>query len=160
MLPQIIESRGRLVARIVREILRTESFDCLADLVEALKTRLGIMKIQVSNDDMSEAFALIETNTPLLRPPPRKVVRRVDPPPEPIGPEEAAAILTRLGIAVSVKAMPRVRELTPDAIRRRQFEADRRTAYQLVEQEMLDTAQRCDRLERRLRLVKSDREPR
>jgi hypothetical protein len=159
MLGQHVETKSRLIARIVREILKTESFDTMADLTEALKTRLALLRIRWTNDEISDAYALIDTNTPLLRPPPAVTPVRADADPLPIGASEATAILaairTRLGLTVSVKAMPRVRELTPVEIQRRQFHADRLKAYQLVEQEILETAQRCDRLEA-LRLVKSD----
>ena len=155
MLEQIIETRSRLIAKIVREILRTESFDCLADLTEALKTRLGLLKIRWTNDEISDAFSLIETNTPLLRPPPVARVRpRFKPaPPIPVRRDEAAEILARLGITVPWQSMPDVRELTPDELRRRQWKADQRKAYEMIEQEILDSDQRCEALERKARLT-------
>ncbi len=158
MLEQNIETKSRLIARIVREILKTESFDTLADLTEALKTRLGLLRIRWTNNEITDAYTLIETNTPLLRPPPttRRPASLHPEPVKPVRRDEAAAILASLGITVvPLKSMPEVRELTPDAIRRRQFMADRRKAYDLVEQEILDTAERCDRLER-FHLVKKE----
>jgi hypothetical protein len=59
---------------------------------------------------------------------------------EPIGRDEAAEILRRLGVAKSVKSVPRVREVS----RRR---ADHAKAIVLVQQAIAAQAQRCDDLE-------------
>jgi len=96
------ERQIRLLARLVRELLREEKFDTLADLTDVLKYRCATLKIRWSNDAISEAYRLVESNTPLVTPDPRLMPRgpfdhteRPDPI-VPISKAEAADILQRL----------------------------------------------------------------
>jgi hypothetical protein len=91
------DDHGRLLARIVRTLLASEHFDSLADLTEALKCRLAQLGIAWTNDDISTAFRVVASNTPLTRVRPRMAHReRVLE--HHIDHAEAAAILHRLGI--------------------------------------------------------------
>jgi hypothetical protein len=76
------ESKGRLLAKLVWELLKAEPFESLADLTDALKFRCARLNIPWTNDDINDAYALIETNTrlPLRSRPPR---RREERPPDP-----------------------------------------------------------------------------
>ncbi len=92
------EPRSRLLARIVRTLLASETFDSLPDLTEALKCRCAQLRIKWTPDDITEAFRVVESNTPLpglsVR---RRLVERplVD---HSVSRVEAAALLERLGI--------------------------------------------------------------
>ena len=68
MLKHDVETKGRLVAKLTRELLQRESFDGLPDLTEALKCRCARLRIRPSNDDINDAYRLIESNTPLREP--------------------------------------------------------------------------------------------
>ena len=93
------ETQSRLLARIVRDLLRTETFETLADLTDALKFRCAALKIPWTNDDIGAAYGLIETNTPLLpRPAPTRRLQRDerDDGPSPITHDEALAFLATI----------------------------------------------------------------
>lgn len=68
------ETKSRVVAKILREILRTTTFETLADLTDALKTHLAALDIKTTPQDLSEAIAMLESNmsvvaqSPLLTP--------------------------------------------------------------------------------------------
>lgn len=57
--------KSRLLAKLVRELLHVEHFASLPDLTEALKCRCARLRIFWTNDDINDAFRLIESNTPL-----------------------------------------------------------------------------------------------
>jgi hypothetical protein len=96
----VFEARSRLLARIVRTLLASETFDSLADLTEALKARCARLGIPWTPDDISEAYRLIGSNVPLagerrrLRERPTAAAT----PPQQLSRADAAAILERLGI--------------------------------------------------------------
>ena len=121
------EPKSRLLAKLVRELLQGETFDSLADLTDVLKFRCARLKIRWTPDDISEAFRLIETNTPLVRP---RVVRRVEErPPEPpiIGRQFAAAFMADLGYRVPT--MPPV--TAPRGETDEEFQAARERAWEM-----------------------------
>jgi hypothetical protein len=98
------EPRGRLLARLVRTLLARETFETLTDLTEALKCECARLKIRWTNDDISAAYRLIESNRPLPGAPPRRVnpqhVERVDDDVRPLSRHEAADLYARLVTAV------------------------------------------------------------
>jgi hypothetical protein len=66
MWTQNVETKSRLLAKLVRELLRAERFDTLADLTDALKARAGRLRIRWTPDDITDAFRIIESNRPLV----------------------------------------------------------------------------------------------
>lgn len=111
MLEQNTETKSRLIAKIVWQLLKSDGpFEALADLTDVLKHRLARLRIKWTPTEISEAYALIETNSALVLP-------RAEPSPEPsppapiCTPEAAADNRLRLArlIAGSLKPMPRTR---------------------------------------------------
>lgn len=93
------EARSRLLARIVRTLLASETFDSLPDLTEALKCRCARLRVTWTPDDITEAYRVIASNTTLPGEPvkaPRYVERERAG--MQISKEDARAILDRLGI--------------------------------------------------------------
>lgn len=60
------ENRSRLIARVLRDVLASESFDSMADLLDVLKVRLARLRVPWTNDEFNDAMAWIATNRPLL----------------------------------------------------------------------------------------------
>jgi len=56
---------GRLIARLVRELLKHDTYETVADLTDALKARCSRLRIAWTAEDLNEAYRLIESNTPL-----------------------------------------------------------------------------------------------
>lgn len=77
------ETRSRLIARILRDVLAAESFESLPDLLDALKFRLARLRVPWTNDECNDAMAWIATNRPLLveRREERRV-EQIEPPPD------------------------------------------------------------------------------
>lgn len=67
MFEQQIETKSRLIAKILRELLVTETFETLSDLTDALKAKCGRLKITSTPDDITNAFRMIASNRDLLR---------------------------------------------------------------------------------------------
>ena len=59
-------SRTRLLAKLVRQLLADERFETLGDLVDALKFRCAQLRIDWSNDAISQALALVQSNCRVL----------------------------------------------------------------------------------------------
>jgi hypothetical protein len=93
------ETQSRLLAKLIRSLLVDEEFATLTCLLDALKFKCARLKIAWTNDGISEALRLVESNTSLTttRHYERHVTRSEDPGPSR---EEAAAILRRLGVNV------------------------------------------------------------
>jgi hypothetical protein len=153
------EHHGRLLARLVRAVLARESFDTVADVTEALKVECARLKIGWTNDAIAEAYRIIESNRPLVGTPRRSPPV---PPPHvhedvrPVSRDEARNIVGRLRAAMvrtgqaataDIQTMPAVRQLSNAEIVERQWQADQRKAYQVIQQQILDTAQRAAALE-------------
>jgi hypothetical protein len=60
------QTKSRLIARVLRDILASERFENLADMTDVLKTRLAKLKIHVTPADLSEAYAMVESNRSLV----------------------------------------------------------------------------------------------
>lgn len=56
-----------MLARIIRDVLKGEPFENLADLTADVKTRCARLRIRATGDELTAAYALIESNTPLVR---------------------------------------------------------------------------------------------
>ena len=138
------EHKGRLLAKLVWELLKTGACESLADLTEALKCRCARLRIQWTNDDITSAYRLISSNTPLPGdvPRPRVLVER---PPEPEvfsrvdAAHALAALQAQLG-ALPLKRIPSVRKTTA-------FDRDRVTAAQMLAAEIVASIARCEALE-------------
>ena len=145
MLEHEIESKSRLLAKLVWELLKGEPFETLADLTEALKCRCARLKIRWTNDDIVDAYRLIRSNTPLPGDPIRHVWVERKPEPEIIDRDTAATLLQQM--PAQIKRMTDIRQLSPAEIQRRRWQADQRKALLIVEQEILDAVRRCEALE-------------
>lgn len=156
-MPFAEETHGRILAKLVRELLRRETFACLADLTEALKRRCGPLRIRWTNDDITDAFRLVGSNAALCELPPAIVTHYAEEPdgPPPLSQEETLAFLielkARLGLAPVVKTMPAVRPLSSQELLARQFRIDQQRAMAIVEQEMVESLRRCAALEQAIR---------
>jgi hypothetical protein len=101
------ENRGRLLAKLVREILlnnHAAEFDTLADVVDALKARCARLRIPWTNDDISAALHLVASNVEMPNPRVldarrrRMAARERALEQQTLSRAEASAILHRLGI--------------------------------------------------------------
>jgi hypothetical protein len=99
------DNRGRLLARLIREILATAEaaeFEQLADLVEALKLKCARHHIGWTHDDISAALRMVASNVALpgarVLAARRERLERDRPDGRPISRAEASAILLRLGV--------------------------------------------------------------
>lgn len=134
-----VETEGRLLAKIVRELLRTVPCESLPDFTDALKVRCARLRIRWSNDGINDAYRMIRSNTPLPgdSPPPRVLVER-PPEPEIVSRVRAAQLLAAL--RGGARRMPAVRRTTP-------FDRDRVTAAQMLAAEIVASIARCEALE-------------
>jgi len=91
-------SKSRLLAKVIREILRQERFDSLADLTDVVKFRCARLKVGWTNDLIQDAYRLVASNSDLTRRRSRSSVHRRE---EPAGlsREEAREIMQRLGLS-------------------------------------------------------------
>jgi hypothetical protein len=102
---------SRLIAKVLREVLAAESFASLADLIDALTTRLAQYRLRWTPEDLTAALELVGSNRRLLTgaplsPPPRE---RLDASRAPvITRQQAPAVLARLlrGQPSPVRSMP------------------------------------------------------
>jgi len=95
-----IDSQPRLLAKVLRDLLATETFATYADLVDVWKTRLARMRIGWTTDDLTRALALVESNRQVLevaRPRPTRPAPIADTAPR-ITRQDATALLATLGI--------------------------------------------------------------
>lgn len=60
------DNKTRILAKLIREELRKQPFETLADLTDALKRRIAQLKLTVLPEDISVAYCLIATNTKLV----------------------------------------------------------------------------------------------
>lgn len=56
----------RLLAKVLRSVLAVDTFESLADLTAVLKHRCARMRIPYSADAITEAYACVGSNAPLL----------------------------------------------------------------------------------------------
>jgi len=89
-------SLSRLLAKLIRELLAQEKFTHFADLTEALKCRCARLKIRPTNEDISDAFRLIQSNRALIEQPSPIVERRVEEMVLPLSRQEAARLIAEI----------------------------------------------------------------
>ncbi len=63
------DSKSRLIAKVLRGVLRMSSHESLADLTDALKTELRRLEIDSTPDDITAAYAMVSSNTSIAAPP-------------------------------------------------------------------------------------------
>ncbi len=70
MIEQNPQSKTRLLAKVLRDVLSRATFATLADLTDALKCRCADLKIgnQFTNDDISAVFQWVSSNRSLSTP--------------------------------------------------------------------------------------------
>ncbi len=68
MIEQNPQSKTRLLAKVLRDVLSRSTFATLADLTDVLKWRCAALRLQFSNDDIAAAFQLVGSNHPLSTP--------------------------------------------------------------------------------------------
>jgi hypothetical protein len=56
------ETKSRLLAKLLRELLDSNRFENLADLADALKTRCAKLKIKYREDDVTAAMKMLASN--------------------------------------------------------------------------------------------------
>jgi hypothetical protein len=93
-----------VIAAVVHEVLKTEQFESLADLAEAVKCRCARLKIPYDAGTVAEAIHLVERTRPVLSgiEPIRRITRieRIEDDVRPITRAEAAELWPRLVAAV------------------------------------------------------------
>ena len=60
------ESQSRLIARVIRDEMRTNAYDSIADLKVAMKRKLRALDIRYTPADLDTALTLIASNRPLV----------------------------------------------------------------------------------------------
>lgn len=60
------ESQARLIARVIRDELRTHAYASIADLKVAMKLKLRALQISYTPADLDTALTLIASNRPLV----------------------------------------------------------------------------------------------
>lgn len=148
MLSEKYERHARLLAKVIRDVLRVERFETIADLTDAVKARCARLHIPWTADELNEAFGMIDSNTPLLVEAPRPTnPTHLDRAPEGFDPPKdlargmVATLHQQLGTRAPIKTMPQVELITPR-------EADRRKALEMLAREMQASIDRCTTLEK------------
>jgi hypothetical protein len=59
-------THGRLLAKLVRQLLAEQSFESLADLTDALKFKCARLRLSCQPAEVAEAYRFIESNRPLV----------------------------------------------------------------------------------------------
>lgn len=117
---------SRLLAKLVRDLLRVEEFESYGDLTEALKCRCARLNIRWTNDAISDAYRMIASNRPLIRDRrPRRLVER--PPAAEIFSRRAAASFFR-DLPLAIRTMPSAPWTDHEALAREADQARQRAA--------------------------------
>jgi hypothetical protein len=131
------------------ETLKAEKPDHVTDWLNLTKTRCARLHIPYGDRQVDQAVDRIRRTikdpsfmVPVVPP-------ELLPPSAPsVSHREAVEILGRVGLSqVPLPTMTAVRQLTDEEIRARLFRVDQRQAFRLVQQAILDTAQRVAALE-------------
>jgi hypothetical protein len=140
---QQTQSTGSVVAAVLHDLLREESFAREADLRDALKQWLTRYRVAWTNDEIDQALRIVEHRRSLTMPEIADGASGVELPSQApnIDRAEARHILNALGIgSTAIKTMPQAELVT-------QREADIRKALEMVATEMQASVARCDALE-------------
>jgi hypothetical protein len=92
--------RGRLLAKLTRELLATRQYATVGELVDDIKLTCKHHRIGWTNDDISDALRLLLSNRPLAGAHTARIIPARAGDPGPVTRDEAAAILRRLGVQV------------------------------------------------------------
>jgi len=114
------DSQPRIIARVVRDLLRAQLFDSIADLKVALKAQLRALNIPYLPAELDQALTLVASNTPLAASPwPRTPPDRLLSEPPVLSREDATQILAKLESRYAVRLRDlsdaRRRDRDPDA---------------------------------------------
>jgi hypothetical protein len=92
--------------------LAEQTFESLPDFTEELKCRCARLRITWTPDDITQAYRVIESNTPLPGAPIRRVLVEREPEPAPDLPKAEAARLWA-ALSASVEKMPFTKKTMP-----------------------------------------------
>lgn len=107
MVEQNPESKSRLIAKLVWQLLKTDGpFETLADLTDVLKLRLKRLRIPWTPPEITDAYALIETNTALVLPSAPEQRAELPLPPRPVSEAEAKTLVAKMNLHAALKTMP------------------------------------------------------
>lgn len=140
-----------VVVRILRDMLRDDTFTSDADVKEALKRRCARLRVPYDATSIHRALDLVASNRPLSTPRPctepessetgaNSPAKILEPPRD-----EASRVLRALRVAV--RTVPVVRALGVDEIGKMAHDADRARALRLVLDAIADVDARLDALE-------------
>jgi len=136
---------------LLREADATRPYTTYADVKADLKARLRHLRLPSSPEMIASALDQLEAQRPVILRCDAQVVVEREPVPVVIGPAEAARLVqqirARAGIATPIKTMVAVRELSPSEILEGRFREDRAKAHRVVQQQILETAERVAALE-------------
>ena len=109
----------RLIARVLRDVLQTETFETIADVKAALYDRCRALKIPCEHDTLNRAIDMLASNHHLVRTTPRRKPAMTVPVaavPTSVTKGEASRTLARLGVDASGGRFDQVRQVrgTPD----------------------------------------------
>jgi hypothetical protein len=129
------EARARLLARLARTLLAEQTFASLPDFTEELKCRCARLHITWTPDDITDAYRVIESNTPLPGAPRRRVRLEREPDPPVLNRAEAArlyaALRQRVGpVSSRLQTMPSAPWSDPD-VDERERQAARERAWEM-----------------------------
>lgn len=101
------DDRARLIAKIVREVLRRSRFQSPSDLREAIEARCAELRIAFTRDQIERAMDLVGSNASLLQGSAPKWPARVMPDRADLSAVDARRVLSMYGIDVSTGVMRR-----------------------------------------------------
>ena len=131
--------------RVIRDVINSGAFESFADFVEAVKLRFHALRIGVDPHALNDMLGMSLRDVAIDAPDhPVRVLVSDDP--AHISEAEARALLAAFGVRPDV-TMTAGRQLSDAEIVERRWRADQRKAYQLVQQQILDTAQHVAMLE-------------
>jgi hypothetical protein len=139
------EHMARVHWRVIRDVVNAGPFESFADFVGEVKNRLAALHIRIAAPELHDMLSATLRDVPLDVPThPRRVDVRESG--AHISESEACAVLASLGIG-DIPSMTAVRQLPDAEIVYRHWRADQRKAYQLIQQQILETAHRVAALE-------------
>ncbi len=134
------DSRLRLIAKLLREIVTSRLFPEFADVKDALRRRLSSLRITYTAREFDDAYSVVGSNLPIVAPPTQPA------PPQPLietplSHQDAAVIVallrTKLKGRIALRSMPPARLMRPG-------HADRIKAAQMVAAEIVASVARCE----------------
>jgi len=133
--------------RVIRDVINSGAFASFGDFIEAVKVRFATLRIRIDPHALGQMLGMSLREVAIDAPDhPTRV--SVEDDPAHISEAEARAILADLEIdPIPYPSMTSVRELSAYEILERHWRADQRKAYRLVQQQILETAQRVAALE-------------